>query len=87
MKLTKKVPARTASIELDWIKPNYTTMSIRFREIRSKSKHKMDCCYWCKYRFWDGDVMALGHVKDKGNKIYCNECNDKAQQSIKDQSK
>lgn len=69
MKLSKKVPSRTRTLDIDWIS-KWSEMSQRFRDIRGKVKP----CYWCKHHFEDGEVMYLGCVTGKGNKVFCESC-------------
>ena len=73
MKLTKTVPAHTVSFEATFCKPDWLKMTPQFRAIRSKSRYKMDNCFWCHYKFQDEDMMALA-ISNKGNKVLCQTC-------------
>ena len=76
--LTKRIPARTKTVNFLWIKREFTEMSQRFREIRKKCHSKMDACWWCGHKFEDGEMMALAAVSGKLNKILCGSCADSA---------
>jgi superfamily II helicase len=49
-------------------------MSDAYREVRSRMKKPMNRCFWCKYSFENGDMMALAHALKGGNKILCQSC-------------
>jgi hypothetical protein len=36
----------------------------------------MDCCYWCRHPFADGEMMALACFGGIGNKVLCQRCAD-----------
>ncbi len=75
MKLTKYVPAKFITIEFKWLKKEFTKMSPEFRRIRAHMSDPMDSCYWCKHKFEDGEMMALGNIKGKGeNHMFCQSC-------------
>ncbi len=75
MQLTKQVPARRKTITFKWLKRDFMTMSPRFRKIRRKARNKLDACYWCRHKFEDGEMMALGQIVDVGpNKVFCQSC-------------
>lgn len=78
MNLSRKVPARTKTIELEWIKKDFLKMSPDFRRIRGGRTYEGFNCYWCKHKFNEGESMGLGSVKSKGNKMFCHDCCDKA---------
>ena len=65
MKLTKVIPARRKTLEASWCRKDFMEMSPKFREIRSRCSSPMDSCYWCGYRFVDGDLVALACAKDR----------------------
>ena len=75
MKLAKCIPARTKTITANWCSP-FMEMTARFREIRSKSRNKMDKCYWCTKSFANGDVMHLANFQEvkAGNQVLCKMC-------------
>ena len=76
MKLSRKIPERTITLEALWLKRQFTTMSDRYRAIREKFRNKMMNCYWCKKAFENGDPISLACFKGKGNKVLCDDCAD-----------
>lgn len=81
--MSKRVPARTKTIEFNWLAKSFTTMTPRFRQIRSGMRNKMDSCYWCGHQFADGEEFALGQLKKPGgNKAFCHDCADQALASV-----
>lgn len=72
--LSKKVPARKKTLRASWCRLGFTTMSDRYRAIRSECKYKGFDCYWCGHTFENGEVMALACVEKTGNKILCQTC-------------
>jgi len=75
--LSKKIPARTVTLEVIECSLNFAKMTPRFRDIRSRSKNPMDVCFWCKHRFADDETLALA-ITPKGNKALCQSCGEKA---------
>jgi len=74
MQLTKIVPKHTITQHFLWCKKNWITIDPAFRSIRSGAKNRMDTCFWCKYKFKDGELMSLA-ARDKGtNVVLCAEC-------------
>lgn len=72
---TKNIPARTETYHFRWFKKDWMEYSERFKAIRSGSrKNKMDKCYKCHTPFQYGDMMAIGSVESKGNKVFCQAC-------------
>ena len=50
-------------------------MSQLFRDVRKDLKlTKDDHCYWCNYKFIDGDIIALACPKESYNKVLCQKC-------------
>jgi hypothetical protein len=76
--LTKRVPARTKTIQFTAIKRDWMVMSDRFRAIRSKSRRPMDQCFWCKKPFENGDKMAIAFRSKGPNVVLCDACAEKA---------
>jgi hypothetical protein len=74
LSLTKEVPARTETIVFLWVQRHVFKMDADFREIRSKHRNPLDTCFWCKYKFQDGDMMSLGGIAKRGNKMLCDDC-------------
>jgi hypothetical protein len=74
MKLSKKIPAKIKTVKFLWCKKDFMLMSQKYRDIRSKLKNPMDTCFWCGYKFIDGDMMALAATVTQGNKTLCQSC-------------
>lgn len=72
--MSKIVPERIETFKALWCRKNFCAMGPQYRQIRSEMKDKMDRCYWCKYEFKDGEMMALAAEAYKGNKILCQQC-------------
>uniref|UniRef100_A0A6M3LBP3 Uncharacterized protein n=1 Tax=viral metagenome TaxID=1070528 RepID=A0A6M3LBP3_9ZZZZ len=76
MKFSKRIPARTETIYFNWCRKEFLIMSPEYRKARAKMLRPMDTCFWCKYKFKDGDIMALAQPKKGLNKMLCNKCAD-----------
>lgn len=82
VKLTRKIPARTETLQVDWYKRDFITYSERFRQIRAKSRNRFDKCFLCKHGFIVGDQLTLAHFAGiRGNKAVCNDCVQKIDQA------
>lgn len=77
MYLSKIIPKRKKIIEFNWCKKDFMEMTDRYREIRNKMKRPNDSCFWCNYKFKNGDIMGLAQPKKGFNKILCQKCADK----------
>lgn len=79
MKIEKYIPARTIIYKIDWCQRDFTVYNKRFREIREKLKHKMNCCFLCDVDFKDNEIISLACFIDgaRGNKVLCISCADK----------
>jgi uncharacterized CHY-type Zn-finger protein len=77
MRLMKVVPARTVTVTFTWCRKDHLEMTERYRYIRSGYKQKLDKCYWCNHKFVDGEMMAIAHAENIGNKVLCGTCADK----------
>lgn len=77
MHLQKLLPARKMTVVFNWCKRDFMEMGQRYRDARSKCRNPMDTCFWCEYRFKDGDMMALAQPTEGLNKILCQTCADK----------
>lgn len=73
MKLTKKIPSRLKVARFSWCKQDWMVMSEGYRAIR-KRMAPMDKCYWCNYKFKNGDMISLACEKEVGNKVLCHDC-------------
>lgn len=72
--LIKKVPAPTVTLKILWMKSDFMKFGT-FREIREKVKMKVQSvCYFCRRSFEDDEMLALGCVEGKGNKLFCQSC-------------
>ena len=79
-KLLRRIPARTKTERLTWIRRPFMEMSQQYRDIRAKTGDPMDKCFWCKHGFTDGETMNLaGRPKGK-NVLLCDPCADEAEQ-------
>ncbi len=76
--LSRMIPARRKTVEFLWIKRDFMEMSQHYRDVRKRMKRPMDFCWWCKYKFEDGDMMGLAAISGKGNKLLCGLCVDSA---------
>ena len=73
MQLIKTIPARTETVKFIWCR-EFLPMSIEYRNARKTMSKPMDTCFWCSHKFIDGEMMYLGGLAKKGNKILCSEC-------------
>ena len=69
MKLSRRIPARTKTVEFTWIKRDFMLWS--FFSLRRTSPSS---CWWCNHPFDGDDMMALAGVKGKTNKLICQRC-------------
>ena len=76
MTLSKRIPARTMTLNAKWCRKDFIEMDKRYREIRAKHRNKMDTCYWCHHKFEDGEQMSLACIEGVGNKVFCSDCAD-----------
>ena len=77
MKLSKVIPSHRKTVEFLWCKNEFMEMSDRYRKARGtlpKSRGAKDSCFWCGYKFKNGDMMALAKPIGKTNKILCQSC-------------
>ena len=77
LKLSKRilaVPARTETIIFEWCHKDFVKMGPDFRRGRSRSRNKLDKCWWCNHKFADGEMITLAHPKGKINKVLCQKC-------------
>jgi len=72
--LRRHQPARTKVQRFRWIKREFMEMSPRYREIRAKTRSKLDACFWCRHSFEDGEMMALASPEKGLNKVLCQNC-------------
>ena len=76
MMLSREIPRRTKTIVASWCRKDFLPMSQKMRDVRSRMRDKMDCCYWCRHPFADGEMMALACFGGIGNKVLCQRCAD-----------
>lgn len=74
MKLSKRIPARTKTIEFNWCKKDFMKMNQRFRDIRNSLRKPMNRCFWCNHKFEDGEMMAIAQPQNELNKVLCQKC-------------
>lgn len=87
IKLSRKVPARTETVTVEWYKREFLRYTESFRNIRSRSRQKFDRCFWCKHRFEDNEMFGLAHfVGVRGNKSLCGKCVDMIESTEKQSS-
>jgi hypothetical protein len=71
--LTKKIPARTKRVDIEHVIVDWLEMNQKYRDIRSKSRRKMDTCF-CGHKFIDGEKMSLAFVVNGPNIVLCHKC-------------
>ena len=76
MKLSKRIPARIKTIKFNWCKKDWIEINDNYRAIRKKLREPMDACFWCGYKFVNGDMMALAQPEKGKNKVLCGACAD-----------
>ena len=82
MQLSRMVPARRKTLKLTWIREGFSEMSPRWREIRKETKRgNVDTCFWCRYKFEDGDRLNLAGRERGLNVILCDNCAREAQET------
>ena len=74
LELSKRIPARTETVKFEWCRKNFTVMDQKYRAIRGEMQNPMDACFWCKYKFEDGDMLALAQIKGRRNVVLCQAC-------------
>jgi len=79
MQLSKRIPARTKTVKFRWCTKNFARMSDKYRRVRAKycsKRSPMDSCFWCGYKFENGEMMALASPEKGTNKVLCQKCVD-----------
>ena len=74
MKLSRVIPQHRRIVEFRWCKKDFMEMSPKYRAIRAEMRKPMDSCFWCQYKFKDGEMMALAAPMKGTNKILCQVC-------------
>ena len=74
MELTKIVLEHKKTIRFEWCKRDFMLMSPEYRLVRTRCRTPMDACGWCKYKFSDGEMMALAAPEKKRNMVLCQKC-------------
>lgn len=72
--LTKRIPARTKTVNFLWIKREFLPMCQDYRDARKRMRTKKDSCFWCCHKFEDGEMMALAAISGKLNQLLCGTC-------------
>lgn len=78
MKLSRSVPSHNKVLSIEHLKRDFMPMSDSYREIRSRFRNPMTSCFWCGYKFVNGDMMALAFCRG-GNKVLCQSCCEKVE--------
>lgn len=74
MSLTKSIPARKETLKFLFMRRDFMGFGV-FRAAREKNGLKVQSvCYFCRKPFKDEDMLALGCVEGKGNKLFCDPC-------------
>ena len=85
MKLSKKIPARTKTVEFTWAYKYFMQATEKYLEIRNRlygrRKGTMASCDWCKRKFEVDEWFALAQPKPKQggpkrNWALCHDCAD-----------
>lgn len=76
MKLSKSIPARTKTVQFNWCKKDWMEINQRYRAGRANMRDPMNSCYWCGYKFRDGEMLALAQPLKAPNKVLCGKCAD-----------
>lgn len=85
MKLTKKIPAKTRTVEFKWVERDFLQCTDRYLVIRGKVSRKknptMTKCDWCKHEFIIGEWIGLAcpspnQSGPKRNWALCQDCCD-----------
>lgn len=74
MRLTRTIPERVETIRAHWCAPAWMENNETFRSIRAGSRSPMTCCYWCKRKFDDGEMISVASIESIGNKALCGKC-------------
>ena len=82
MKLSKRIPARTKTIQFNWAIKDFTKCTEQYRKIRNNLGRRsgtMLKCDWCGHNFEDGEMIGLAQPKQgqegpKRNWALCNKC-------------
>lgn len=76
MKLTKKIPARTTSVEFHSLRADFMNFGA-FKAARERMGLKLPNggkCGWCNKPFADADMMGIGIPTSRANLMLCQEC-------------
>jgi len=76
MKLSKRIPARTKTVKINWCKKDFLEMNQKFRDVRANFEQPMDDCFWCGHKFIDGEMMSLAQLVGRRNEMLCQSCAD-----------
>ncbi len=84
MKLSKKIPARTKTIKINWCTKDWVVMSQKYRDIRNKYHNKKFgfYCDWCRHEFENGESMSIAQPVKGKNMILCSRCADDVLSSV-----
>lgn len=84
MELSKRIPARTKTVQFNWAVKDFTECTEQYRKIRTnlgKRSGTMLKCDWCEHEFGDGEMIGLAQPKPgqegpKRNWALCDKCCD-----------
>lgn len=75
LQLSRDVPKHVRVEKFNWLKRDFMPMSDNYRKVRARHGLKpMDACYWCKWKFVNGEMMALAQPLKGKNKLLCQKC-------------
>lgn len=74
--MSKRIAARTRTLMATACTKDFMENSATFRRVRSGARNKMDCCFWCKRKFEDGEMMSLAFREKQKNVVLCRKCAD-----------
>jgi len=81
--LSREIPKHKKTVKIRQAKRDGFVMSKRFRQIRAGSQNSLDACFWCGYKFENGETMGLAIMEKGRNKVICDTCFDAMQEESK----
>ena len=73
MKISRVIPSHKKELIISHLKRDFMPMTDEYRRIRSEFRNPMTSCFWCGYKFVNGDMIALAFCIG-GNKVLCQSC-------------
>ena len=74
LQLSRRIPAKTKTLEFLWCKKDYMAFNEAWRAARARMGRPLDSCFWCSHDFLEGEMMATACCTKKGNKMLCQDC-------------